>query len=275
MRQALQLSGAELRELAQHFRKSAEDALEGKESSLSALRTYLGLPTGRETGTFLALDFGGTNVRASRIRLMGEQGFAVESKVAKPLKCADYDYTASSKTADELFDFIAAIVKEAADGNHDYKLGFTFSFAVDQTSAKDASLIAWSKEIAVPGVAGQSINGLLKEALVRAGLDRIEPVALLNDTTATLLSSVYQHNPSRIGIVCGTGFNMCYYEPALQMIVNLEAAGFDGGPATVWDRLVDEASQLPGDHPFEKMIGGRYLSEVCRVVFGEIGRAHV
>ena len=142
MRQALQLSGAELRELAQHFRKSAEDALEGKESSLSALRTYLGLPTGRETGTFLALDFGGTNVRASRIRLMGEQGFAVESKVAKPLKCADYDYdyTASSKTADELFDFIAAIVKEAADGNHDYKLGFTFSFAVDQTSAKDASL---------------------------------------------------------------------------------------------------------------------------------------
>ena len=267
MRQALQLSGAELRELAQHFRKSTEDALEGKESSLSALRTYLGLPTGRETGTFLALDFGGTNVRASRIRLMGEQGFAVESKVAKPLKCADYDYTASSKTADELFDFIAA--KEAADGNHDYKLGFTFSFAVDQTSAKDASLIAWSKEIAVPGVAGQSINGLLKEALVRAGLDRIEPVALLNDTTATLLSSVYQHNPSRIGIVCGTGFNMCYYEPALQMIVNLEAAGFDGGPATVWDRLVDEASQLPGDHPFEKMIGGRYLSEVCRVVFGE------
>ncbi|WP_444707268.1 hexokinase family protein [Megasphaera elsdenii] len=269
MRQALQLSGAELRELAQHFRKDAEDALAGKPSSLSALRTYLGLPTGREMGTFLALDFGGTNVRASRIRLMGEQGFVVESKVAKPLKCADYDYTSSSTTAEELFDFITAIVKEAAEGNQDYKLGFTFSFAVDQTSAKDASLIAWSKEIAVPGVAGKPINGLLKEALVRAGLDRIEPVALLNDTTATLLSSVYQHNPSRIGIVCGTGFNMCYYEPALQMIVNLEAAGFDGAPATVWDRLVDEASQQPGDHPFEKMIGGRYLSEVCRAVFGE------
>ena len=145
MRQALQLSGAELRELAQHFRKDAEDALAGKPSSLSALRTYLGLPTGREMGTFLALDFGGTNVRASRIRLMGEQGFVVESKVAKPLKCADYDYTSSSTTAEELFDFIAAIVKEATDGNQDYKLGFTFSFAVDQTSAKDARLIALSK----------------------------------------------------------------------------------------------------------------------------------
>ena len=145
MRLALQLSGAELRELAQHFRKDAEDALAGKPSSLSALRTYLGLPTGREMGTFLALDFGGTNVRASRIRLMGEQGFVVESKVAKPLKCADYDYTSSSTTAEELFDFIAAIVKEAAEGNQDYKFGFTFSFAVDQTSAKEARLIAWAK----------------------------------------------------------------------------------------------------------------------------------
>ena len=134
MRLALQLSGAELRELAQHFRKDAEDALAGKPSSLSALRTYLGLPTGREMGTFLALDFGGTNVRASRIRLMGEQGFVVESKVAKPLKCADYDYTCSSTTAEELFDFIAAIVKEAAEGNQDYKLGFTFSFAVQLSS---------------------------------------------------------------------------------------------------------------------------------------------
>ncbi|WP_296902536.1 hexokinase [uncultured Megasphaera sp.] len=276
MRQELHLSGADLRALAGHFRAEAEAALAGEKSSLSALHTYLGLPTGRETGTFLALDFGGTNVRASRIRLLGEQGITVESKVAKPLKCADYDYTSSERTAEELFDFIAGLVGEAAGGNQPYKLGFTFSFAVNQTSAKDASLIAWSKEIAVPGVAGRPVNQLLKDALVRAGLDAIEPVALLNDTTATLLSSVYQHNPAQIGIVCGTGFNMCYYEPALSMIVNLEAAGFDGGPATVWDQRVDAASQQPGDHPFEKMIGGRYLSEVYgQVLCDFLGRADV
>lgn len=276
MREELHLSGADLRDLAAHFRREAEAALAGETSSLAALHTYLGLPTGRETGTFLALDFGGTNVRASRIRLLGDQGLAVEYKVAKPLKCADYDYTSPERTEEELFDFIAGLVAEAAGGNHPYKLGFTFSFAVNQSSAKDASLIAWSKEIAVPGVAGKSVNTLLKEALVRAGLDAIEPVALLNDTTATLLSSVYQHNPAQIGIVCGTGFNMCYYEPALSMIVNLEAAGFDGGPATIWDKRVDAASQQPGDHPFEKMIGGRYLSEVYRQVLCDyLGRADV
>ena len=37
MRQALQLSGAELRELAQHFRKSAEDALPFGAAHLSGL----------------------------------------------------------------------------------------------------------------------------------------------------------------------------------------------------------------------------------------------
>ena len=221
MQQELKLDGTELCRLAQDFRQTAEDALAGRDSSLSALHTYLGLPTGQETGTFMALDFGGTNVRASRITLKGADGFTIETKVAKPLRSDDYDYTTSSTTAEALFDFIARIVKEAAGGNKAYKLGFTFSFAVNQTSAKDASLIAWSKEIDVPGVAGKSINGLLKEALVRNGMDRIEPVALLNDTTATLLSSVYQHNPAQIGIVCGTGFNMCYYEPALKMIVNL------------------------------------------------------
>lgn len=266
MQQELKLDGTELCRLAQDFRQTAEDALAGRDSSLSALHTYLGLPTGQETGTFMALDFGGTNVRASRITLKGADGFTIETKVAKPLRSDDYDYTTSSTTAEALFDFIARIVKEAAGGNKAYKLGFTFSFAVNQTSAKDASLIAWSKEIDVPGVAGKSINGLLKEALVRNGMDRIEPVALLNDTTATLLSSVYQHNPAQIGIVCGTGFNMCYYEPALKMIVNLEAAGFTGGPRTECDRRVDEESQQPGDHCFEKMIGGRYLNELFRVI---------
>ncbi|MCB7225012.1 hypothetical protein LI237_16500, partial [Anaerostipes caccae] len=32
------------------------------------------------------------------------------------------------------------------------------------------------------------------------------------------------------------------------------------------DRRVDEESQQPGDHCFEKMIGGRYLNELFRVI---------
>ncbi|MBR3051088.1 MAG: hexokinase, partial [Selenomonadaceae bacterium] len=32
-------------------------------SSMRMLKSYVGLPSGKETGEFLALDFGGTNVR--------------------------------------------------------------------------------------------------------------------------------------------------------------------------------------------------------------------
>lgn len=46
MQQELKLDGTELCRLAQDFRQTAEDALAGRDSSLSALHTYLGLPTG-------------------------------------------------------------------------------------------------------------------------------------------------------------------------------------------------------------------------------------
>ena len=140
MQQELNLDGADLCRLAQDFRRTAEDALAGKKSSLSALRTYLGLPTGLEMGTFMALDFGGTNVRASRITLSGADGFTIETKVSKPLRGDDYDYTTSSTTAEALFDFIANIVKEAAGGNEAYKLGFTFSFGIHNSGHEDGFL---------------------------------------------------------------------------------------------------------------------------------------
>ena len=99
---------------------------------------------------------------------------------------------------------------------------------------------------------------MLRQALLRKGLDDIIPVALLNDTTALLLAAGYQHGQSQVGIICGTGFNMCYYEPRWDMIVSLEAGGYDGMARTNWDIAVD--------HQLEKMVSGAYLSEIYRRV---------
>lgn len=256
---------AELRNLSQRFTTEIETVLQGGQSSLSMVKSYLGLPTGNETGTYLALDFGGTNVRVSRIRLLGKHCFIVGKKVSRPLKeDGKYNYMSRTTTVDELFDFIASLVGEAAGGNKAYRLGHTFSFGVVQGSVQDAALIQWSKEINVQGGEGMLVNTLLKQALVRQGLEKIEPVALLNDTTALLLASGYQHGCSQIGIICGTGFNICYYEPAMQMILCLEAGGYDGAARNRWDMAVDEASQRPGYHLLEKMIGGAYLCELYR-----------
>lgn len=254
-----------LGEFSKEFTTSLEHVLAGKESSLSAVPSYMGLPTGKERGTYLALDFGGTNIRVSKIRLLGNHCFLIDKQVSKPLCLpGKYDYMARSTSANELFDFIANLIGQVAGGNREYALGHTFSFAVEQENVHDARLVAWSKEMAAQGVEGAYVNALLTAALKRRGLDKIKPVALLNDTTAALLAAAYQHTPANIGVICGTGFNMCYYEPTRQMILNLEAGNYDGAKRSRWDEVVDEQSQKPGYHQLEKLISGAYLSEIYR-----------
>ncbi len=254
-----------LYQFANQFRQQAEAAQRGETSSLSALRSYLPLPTGQEKGTYIAVDFGGTNVRAARIRLLGGHCHIVEKKVSRPLRLAGkYDYTTAATTAAELFDFIADCVGEAAGGNRPFYLGHTFSFGVQQRDLHDALFSCWAKEIAVQGAEGHYVNAMLRDALVRRGLDQIEPVALVNDTTALLAAAAYQFGCSVVGVICGTGFNMCYYEPAWQMIVNLEAGDYSGVKQTIWDERVDAQSLHPGVHRLEKMISGAYIGEIYR-----------
>lgn len=268
-------SKKQLHRFSQDFGHALEEALQGRPSSLQAEKSYLPLPSGNEQGTYLALDFGGTNIRVSRIRLTGNHGFMVEKKISRPLRQEGvYDLTTPETTADELFDYIASLVGQAAGGNRPFYLGHTFSFGVAQEHVQDGRLLQWSKEIAVSGADGQLVNDLLRRALVRRGLDRIQPAALLNDTTALLLAAAYQHGCSHVAVICGTGFNICYYEPALQMVIILEAGDYKGMDRTQWDVAVDEASQQPGYHQLEKMVSGAYLCKIYeQTVMSYLGTA--
>lgn len=260
------LSDERLQAIARDFSDDIDRALAGESgATVSAEKSYASLPEGDERGVFLALDFGGTHVRASRIRLMGRHSYIVEKIVSKPLKEAgEYDYLSASTTAVELFDFLARLIGRVARRGQSYRLGHAFSFAVERTGLKDGRLLSWSKEIAVSGVEGQNVNALLKAALVRQGLSEIEPVAIVNDTTALLLSAAYTMDKVRIGMVCGTGFNACYYEPEWKMIVNLEAGDYNGITGHHWDEAVDAGSSQPGLHKLEKMMSGAYAAELFR-----------
>lgn len=250
---------------SRQFTAELEAALRGEVSSLSAVPSFLGLPAGHEKGTYLALDFGGTNVRVSRIRFLGNHCFIIDKQISRPL-CVPgkYNYMSDGATGSELFGFIAQLIGTVAGGNREYALGHTFSFGVAQEDASDGVLLEWSKEFDVSGVAGNKVNQLLRDALMRRGLEKITPVALLNDTTAALLASAYQHTPSYAGLICGTGFNICYYEPARHMILILEAGGYDRVFRSKWDETVDASSRKPGYHRLEKLVSGAYLSEIYR-----------
>lgn len=273
------VSTDELREIAADFRYDLRKGLKDPaESSLRMLKSYVGLPDGNETGEYLALDFGGTNVRVLRIRLEGNGKFEVLKKVAKPLKVAGvYDFIGEGSTAEQMFDFIAGLVDEAVDGNHEtkYFLGHTFSFPSEQSDLYNAKLIIWTKEFATAGVEGKVVNDLLKEALERQGLNNVEPTAVINDTVAVLLAAAYKQPDVYIGSIYATGHNTCYLEPYADsaeepMILNLESGGFSKVIPNRFDREFDKNSEKPGEQRLEKMVSGRYMGEIFGMALAEL-----
>ena len=285
--QEFTVDSEQLHEIAADFRYDLRLGLKDPDlSSLRMLKSYVGLPTGKETGEYLALDFGGTNLRVLRIKLMGQGKFEILKKVAKPLKVEGvYDYIGAESTAEEMFDFIAALVDEAIDGDHEkkYLLGHTFSFPSEQSNLYDAKLIIWTKEFATPGVEGKVVNDLLKEALHRQGIDNVEPTAVINDTVAVLLAAAYKQPDTYIGSIYATGHNTCYLEPYAEsadapMIINMESGGFMKLIPNRFDKEFDAASEKPGEQRLEKMVSGRYMGELFGMalaeLLGEKGKAY-
>jgi len=65
-----------------------------------------------------------------------------------------------------------------------------------------------------------------------------------------------------IGLIYGTGFNICYYDPEKGMLINTEAGGYSGFEQSLCDAEIDAESESPGDQRCEKMVSGAYFSTV-------------
>ena len=272
-----------LREVAANFRQDLKLGLANPDnSSLRMLKSYVGLPSGKETGEYLALDFGGTNVRVSRIKLNGNGDFEILKRVGEPLIVeGEYDYIGKNSTAEQMFDFLAKLIDESIDGDHETKfyLGHTFSFPSTQDDLNNARLIIWTKEFATPGVEGEVVNDLLTAALKRRGINNVEPVAVINDTVAVLLSAAYKNSETYIGSIYATGHNTCYLEPSIHdpkcfgqggMILNLESGGFMKLTPNRFDMEFDRKSEKPGEQRNEKMVSGRYMGELLSMAIAEL-----
>ena len=277
------IGGEQLQQIAASFRQDLQLGLRDVSlSSMRMLKSYVGLPSGKETGEYLALDFGGTNIRVFKIRLDGDGKFEVVKRVGRPLVVpGEYDYICKDSTAEQMFGFIAELIDEAIDGDHatKYYLGHTFSFPSTQDNLYNARLIIWTKEFATQGVEGEVANDLLVEALKKRGVNNVEPVAVLNDTVAVLLSAAYKTPDTFIGSIYATGHNTCYLEPTIHdpkgvgaggMILNLECGNFSKLTPNRFDKEYDEGSEKPGEQRFEKMVSGRYMGELFGMAIAEL-----
>jgi len=259
--------------IADHFRQAMLDGLAGKPSSLKMLPSYLERPSGHERGTFLALDFGGTNVRVLLTELLGQGNFTVQARAGGRLKDDNghYNYISNQSTACELFDFIASQIATLVKPDQKYPLGHTFSFPTHQTALNTGTLIHWTKEIETKNVEGNDITQLLNDALARQQLTNVMPQAIINDTVGTLLAAAYTDHHTDIGSICGTGHNTAYLEPCSSlsngpMIINVESGNFGQLPLTSYDLQLDANSDKPGAQLLEKMVSGHYVGEVVRII---------
>lgn len=266
------LDGKALSAIAVAFKKAMEAGLAGGPSPLKMLPSYIGEPSGKEAGSTLAVDFGGTNVRVIKVSLSGTGKAAIEEMRKFPLKAADgsYDHVSPQADAAQLFDCIALKIAEIAPQGKRLPLGHTFSFPCDQRGINSAFLINWTKEIRTRGVEGQDVTRLLEAALARKGVKQAMPAAVINDTVGTLLAAGYSERHVDVASICGTGHNTCYLEPkhpltGKPMVVNMESGNFDGAPQTEIDRELDAGSEAPGGQKLEKMVSGHYLGEIFRI----------
>jgi hexokinase len=143
-------------------------------------------PNGNETGKYLVLDMGGTNLRVYSINLTNEKcGFEVSQQSHK---LPDELRTA---TADELWDFIAgcleSFLKSADfDLSTEIDLSFIFSFPTTQRTIDEGILQRWTKGFNIADTEGQDAAGSLRRAIakkVRSSSSRIDAAA--NDVKET------------------------------------------------------------------------------------------
>jgi hexokinase len=265
------------RTLADRLREGA--AADGRE--IAMIPAWLAPPRPGLAGEALAIDAGGTNLRAARV-VAGAGGAAeVVAIHEEPFPGAAGRPEAS---AAELFAAHARVV-EKLGAPPGLPIGYCFSYPSAVRSDGDAVLIRWTKEVRVPGVEGQRVGTMLSEHLRLHGLVP-GPVFVLNDTIATLAAGNDPEGARSVGLIVGTGTNIGAYLPVSilaklaapgwpspLMAVNFESGAFAPPGLGLADADVDAASHEPGKQRFEKAVSGAYVGRIFTAAAKHLGIA--
>ncbi|KAI3377821.1 hypothetical protein L3Q82_008960 [Scortum barcoo] len=268
-------------------------------------------PDGTERGKYLALDLGGTNFRAMLVTF--KKGLQQSTRLNHKIYTIPLEIMQG--TGEELFDHIAECVSDFLDymGMKNVRLpaGFTFSFPCEQTSIDTGTLVSWTKGFKATDCEGHDVVNMLREAIKRRNEFELDIVAVVNDTVGTMMSCAYEDPQCEIGMIAGTGSNVCYMEDLKniekteqgrkegtpggekdkqadgakrkkkeeeqKMCINTEWGGLgDDGSLddiiTPYDIEVNRTSINPGKQRFEKLTSGMYLGEIVRHVLLDLTR---
>lgn len=269
---------ARMRSIKKAVVAEMDAGLAGRKSSIAMLQAYCDAASGQEKGSYLALDLGGTNFRVMLVKLAGA------GKSPAVVAEAKYRLTREQITTsgDALFGAIATYLRKFLKDNAfkaNYALGYTFSFPVSLLGIDEGILMKWTKDFSAKGVVGRKIVALQRQALASKNVSNVNIVALANDTVGTLQAQAALDPDCGMGVILGTGFNIAVRVATRRitkgvgdyvgkgMIINMEAGNFNKAlPLTRFDRLLDKNSGNTGHQLAEKMISGKYLPQLVRLV---------
>ncbi|XP_070203321.1 hexokinase-4-like [Littorina saxatilis] len=251
------------------------------------------LSGGSGKGNLLVLDLGNTHLKASLVNLEGTNAqilWSLGYPIPDDKECG---------TVGQLFDFMAdctnAFIKEE-NLSGKIPLALIVGFPCKHTSVGKDCLVKWTKEVRYSGTDHGDLYTLLLKAVDRRAkqksgvprsldnLRKLKIAAFVNDAVSTLVSVAFNNSDCKIGLVVDSGFNACYVEDwthvemdntadknPREMIINTElgALGENGCLdffRTAYDKELDEYSSSPGTQILEKMVGGRYIGEIVRLV---------
>ncbi|THH04848.1 hypothetical protein EW145_g5224 [Phellinidium pouzarii] len=302
------LTPQRMRMITEAFSETLDLGLKKPDQTVPMIPTYVfGWPTGDELGDYLALDLGGTNLRVCLVSLQGSGKFEITQtkyRLTEEQKQDDgeklFDFCAEclqtfiltnmgsvSEPGEERKEN-EAVPEALLKPGQELPLGFTFSYPCDQERIDHGKLIRWTKGFGALRTEGRDVADMFRKSIEKINLP-VKLTALINDTTGTLIASHYVNPRTKIAVIFGTGCNAAYMDrvgdiekinhlgidPDAEMVINCEWGAFDSFhhehlPRTKYDQVVDETSNKPEEQAFEKLISGRYLGEILRLVICEL-----
>jgi hexokinase len=254
------------------FLREMEEGLNGRRGGLEMIPTYLEvseeLPLNQPV---IAIDAGGSNVRVASVSFDEDlrpairdfQNFTmpgVEREVGKR----------------EFFHTMAGYLEQVISSSR--RIGFSFSYSIDQLPSRDARVRRFGKEIKAPELIGELVGDGLLQALRERGHGGERSLVVLNDTVATMQAgkagSAERSYSGYIGFILGTGFNTCYSElnrnigklsePRSEgsQVINMESGNYSRPPQGTMDQDLARETRFPREAMLEKMISGAYLGSV-------------
>jgi hexokinase len=268
-RHRMRANDIDIQEVIDLFTLDMCNGLEGKDSTLRMIPTYIEADNQFLTGVpVVAIDAGGTNFRSALVKFNTKGKLEISNVMNARMPGLEGEISKA-----DFFRIIADYVKPNAELAQ--RIGFCFSYPTEILPDKDGMLLQFCKEVQAPEVVGTLIG---KNLLEKLGMKE-KQIVLLNDTVATLLAgksaSFGKDYDSFIGFILGTGTNTCYIESnsnvtklknidkSKSQIINIESGNFRKMKQSDIDASFDSTTVNPGDYKFEKMFSGGYFGGLC------------